>query len=244
MQTNHKKQRFEILDFIRGISIFLMFAYHFSYDLDYFGYIQQSFTQDLFWTRFRTLIVTLFITVMGASLYLASYKGIAKKSFRKRLILLVIYSALVSISSWIMFPSAMILFGILHFITVASLLGLLFIPLGIINLFLGLAIIISAQIFSHPVFDLASMQWLGFVTKLPIAVDYVPLFPWFGVVLIGMYLGQKLSNTPKNSALRNWKNHHPVSRYLALSGRYSLHIYMLHQPLFLGILYIISQVIS
>jgi uncharacterized membrane protein len=78
------------------------------------------------------------------------------------------------------------------------------------------------------------------MTHLPITVDYVPVLPWFGVVLLGIYLGQCLTRLKPGSLPVAWKNTHPVSKLLALGGRYSLHIYMLHQPLFLGILYIIS----
>jgi len=244
MKNNNKKNHFDILDASRGFAIFLMFVYHFSYDLNYYGFIQQSFTQDPFWISFRTLIVTLFLTIMGISLYLASYRGLRKKRFRQRLFLLLFYAALVSLGSWIMFPKAMITFGILHFIAVASVVGLLFIRLGIINLLLGISFIIIAQVAHLPLFDHPALQWFGLTTRLPVAVDYVPLLPWFGVVLIGLYLGQLLSLQTRESVLIQWKSKHPISKLLALGGRYSLHIYMLHQPLFLGILYIITLIIS
>jgi len=242
MKNNNS--HFDILDVTRGFAIFLMFVYHFSYDLDYYGFIQQNFTQDDFWINFRILIITLFLMVMGISLYLASYRGLRKKRFQQRLLLLIVYSSLVSISSWIMFPKAMIFFGILHFITVASVLGLVFVRLGKVNLFLGISLIIIAQIINSPFFDLPFLQWFGLMTKLPITVDYVPLVPWFGVVLIGIYFGHLLAQSPEESFFHQWKANHPANKLLALGGRYSLHIYMLHQPLFLGILYIISQTIQ
>lgn len=243
MKNNNSKNHYEILDLARGFAILLMFIYHFSYDLDYFGFIQQNFSHDEFWKTFRSLIVTSFLTIMGISLYLSSYRGLRKKRFQQRLTLLIFYAALVSISSWVMFPKAMIFFGILHFITVASVLGLVFVRMGIINLFLGISLIVIAQTVSHPFFDQSLLQWFGLMTKLPVTVDYVPLLPWFGVVLIGIYLGQLLSQRPAESFFPQWKNTQPASQLLALGGRYSLHIYILHQPLFLGILYIISQII-
>ena len=243
MKNNKHKNHFDILDVSRGFAIFLMFIYHFSYDLNYFGYIQQHFTQDPFWINFRIVIVTLFLLVMGISLYLASYRGLRKKRVQQRLALLVFYAVLVSISSWIMYPKAMIFFGILHFIAIASVLGLLFIRFGVLNLVFGSLIIIISQTFHHALFDQSYLQWFGLVTKLPAAVDYVPLLPWFGVVLIGLYLGQVISRLDKNNIIITWQASHPFAQILALGGRYSLHIYMLHQPLFLGILYIISQII-
>ena len=241
-EIKHKKH-FEVIDLVRGFAILLMFIYHFSYDLNYFGFIQENFASGKFWINFRLIIVALFLTVMGISLYLASYQRLNKKRFKQRLLLLVVYSLLVSISSWVMFPKAMILFGILHFITVASVLGLLFIRLGIINLFLGLSIIFMGQFLEFPIFNQLYLHWIGLMTKLPTTVDYVPIFPWFGVVLVGIYLGQLLVQRPADSFLLSWKSHHPISKLMTLGGRHSLHIYMLHQPLFLGILYIISMII-
>lgn len=235
------EQRFQFLDAARGFAILLMFIYHFCYDLDYFGYLNEDFNSDLFWIRFRLLIVTLFLIIVGISLYLAAYRGLNKKHFRKRLLLLIFYSALVSLSSWIMYPKAMIFFGILHFITVASVIGIFFVRLGVINLLLGTLLIITSQIVSHSFFDQPGMQWFGLMTHLPGTVDYVPVLPWFGVVLIGIYLGQRLSQLNAESQLVRWQNNHPLSKLLAFGGRYSLHIYMLHQPLFLGIIYIISM---
>jgi len=242
--NSNNKKHLDIIDVARGFSILLMFIYHFSYDLDYYGFVNINFTTDSFWLNFRTLIVTLFLCIMGISLYLASYRGLHKKSFQKRLMLLITYSLIVSISSWVMFPKAMIFFGILHFITVASVLGLLFVRFKLVNLFLGMSFILIGQFIELPIFNHAYLQWFGLMTTLPIAVDYVPLLPWFGVVLIGMYLGQLLSQQPAGSFFQSWKSHHPVSHVLALGGRHSLHIYMLHQPLFLGILYIISLIIG
>ena len=244
MTKNHINKHFDFIDMSRGFAILLMFIYHFSFDLDYYGFIQQDFYKDAFWINFRTIIVTLFLTIMGISLYLASYRGLNKKRFSQRLLLLVIYSSLVSISSWVMYPKAMIFFGILHFITVASVLGLLFVRAGKFNLFLGLFFIILPQVFNHSFFDQPYLQWLGLMTKLPTTVDYVPLLPWFGVVLLGMYLGEKFTQLPAESGLVRWQGKQFFSQLLSLGGRHSLHIYMLHQPLFLGILYIISQIIS
>lgn len=82
---------YQILDVTRGFAILLMFIYHFSFDLDYYDFIQQNFNHDAFWINFRLVIVTLFLTVMGISLYLASYRGLRKKRFQQRLLLLIFY---------------------------------------------------------------------------------------------------------------------------------------------------------
>lgn len=235
------RQRIDLIDAGRGLAILLMFIYHFCYDLDYYGFIQQDFDHDPFWTRFRIVIVSLFLLLVGISLRLATQYGINPRRYLRRLGLLILYACLVSLSTWIMFPKAAVFFGILHFIALASILGLLFTRLGSINLWLGIALIFVGLSVEHPFFNQPLWQWIGLMTHLPRTVDYVPLLPWFGVVLIGIYLGQQLHKLPQSSPLRRWQTGNKFDRSLVLAGRHSLHIYMLHQPLFMGILYIVYK---
>lgn len=236
--------RYASLDAFRGIAIVLMFIYHFCYDLDYFGFIEENFSYDPFWLTFRQIIVSLFLFMVGVSLYLASYKSLNQSRFAKRLVLILVYAAITTLTSWVMYPDYYIFFGILHFIAFASVFGLLFRYLGTVNLVLGLSIIIITIAFEHPFFDQSLYQWIGLMTHLPATVDYVPLFPWFGVVLIGMYFGQKVARLPRESYMLSWQPGNLLTKNLVLGGQYSLHIYMLHQPVFMGILYIVDLLIN
>jgi uncharacterized membrane protein len=63
--------------------------------------------------------------------------------------------------------------------------------------------------------------------------DFVPLLPWLGVMLIGLATGQwVLRQRP------GWlAGSMPAAlQPLAGLGRWSLSFYMLHQPLFIGVL--------
>ncbi|HZD43859.1 MAG TPA: heparan-alpha-glucosaminide N-acetyltransferase domain-containing protein, partial [Methanomicrobiales archaeon] len=67
------------------------------------------------------------------------------------------------------------------------------------------------------------------------SIDYAPLFPWFGVVLIGLYLGGVLyPRGQRRFSVPEWKN--PVGAFFALLGRNSLVIYMAHIPIILLII--------
>ena len=221
---------------MRGFAIAMMFVFHFSFDLSFFGVVQIAFLEDPFWINFRRFIVSSFLFIAGISLYLASRHGINRNRFLRRLALLFVYSALVSLGSWFMFPATFIYFGILHFIFVASLLGLFFTRLYWMNLVLGVAVIAADYFFSFAAFDHIALQWIGFVTELPYTEDFVPIFPWFGFVLLGMFTGRALLGTEKPIGLVTWQGNDPVSRLLAFGGRHSIHIYLLHQPIFIGIL--------
>ena len=167
------RQRYQSLDLLRGFAILLMFIFHFSYDLNYFGVVTIYFREGIFWPNFRSVIVSLFLLVMGISLYIANRDGIRKKSFYRRLGLLVLYAALVSIGSWIMFPDTWIKFGILHFIAVASVLGLLFVRLGVVNLVIGIVLVLLGSLYTHELFNNTYVHWLGMMTYTPYTEDYV-----------------------------------------------------------------------
>jgi len=218
----------------------MMFVFHFSYDLNFFGYVQINFLEEPFWANFRRTIVSSFLLLVGVSIVLANRQKLNARRFTRRLILLIAYAILVSIGSYLMFPESYIYFGILHFIAVASVLGLFFRKFYWLNLALGSVIVLLDSLYSNVFFNDPRINWLGLMTYLPHTEDYVPLIPWFGVVLIGMFIGKTLfadNNTPTWLA---WKATNPITKTLAFGGRHSLPIYILHQPIFIGLIALIS----
>ncbi len=228
---------------LRGFAIVLMFVFHFSFDLNYFGVVSIQFLEDPFWLNFRRFIVSLFLLLVGISLHLASRKGIRWRSWSRRMMLLLIYAGLVSLGSWMMFPQTYIYFGILHFIALASILGLLFTRFYWLNLLLGVFIILLDVSYSNTLFNVPYLQWIGLMPQLPATEDYVPFLPWFGVVLIGIFVGKMLFD---NTAMTwmEFDSRNPILRALAFAGRHSIHIYMIHQPVFIGLLSLIFWLVN
>ena len=233
--------RYQLIDILRGVAIALMVFYHFSYDLTYFQLVKFDFYRDPFWLNLRTLIVSLFLGLVGVSLVLATERGINRRRYFKRLGLLVLFSLAISINSYFMFPGRTIVFGILHFIAFASVVGLLFVRWPGVSLVVGLGIITLDRIYQHAFFDQAWVHWLGLMTHKPATEDYVPVIPWFGVVLIGIFIGHQLLRVPTLGFVRTWQLNNPLPRGLALAGRHSLLIYVLHQPILLGLLWVALQ---
>ncbi len=97
-------------------------------------------------------------------------------------------------------------------------------------------------LFTAPAFDAPVLEWLGLGRSVPVTNDYVPVFPWFGFVLLGLAGGRQLRSTAARvgPVAAGWSN--PVGRVLIWSGRRSLIIYLLHQPLLLGGLILLVQV--
>jgi uncharacterized membrane protein len=226
------------VDAARGCALAMMIAYHFSFDLNLFAGLGIDFNRDPRWLGFRVLIVSLFLLLVGVSQSLSLRQGLKRGWYLKRLGLLAGCAGLITLTTRLVFPDTYIFFGILHFIAVASVLGLLTWRLYRLNLVLGLVLIVIGIGVAHPWFDQAWLQWVGLMTHKPPTEDYVPLLPWFGVVLIGQFLGRWLMQTPRGMGMMEWTSTRPPSRLLAWGGRHSLLIYMVHQPLLFGLLYL------
>lgn len=231
--------RYPAVDIARGIAIAMMFVFHFTFDLRFYNVVNIDFINDPFWKNFRFVIVSSFLILVGISLHLATRNGLNQRRYYRRLLMITGYALLVTLGSYLMFPESFIYFGILHFIAVASVLGLWFTRFYWANIFTGIAIVIAANLFHNTIFNQIWLQWIGFMTHLPYTEDYVPLAPWFGMVLIGIFLGKLIFNQQDEPAFLSRPIHNPVARLLAFGGRHSLHIYILHQPVFLGLLYLV-----
>ena len=74
------------------------------------------------------------------------------------------------------------------------------------------------------------------MTYKPATEDYVPLLPWFCVVLIGMFAARRLLRLAWMQRLEHSLHDKRLVRILAFSGQRSLWIYLVHQPLLIGLL--------
>lgn len=229
--------RYMLVDVARGSALALMIVYHFTFDLNFIAGLGIDFNHDPRWLGFRTLIVSLFLLLVGISQSLAAYHELRWNRYLKRLALLVGCAGLVTLGSMVMFPKTLIFFGILHFIAVASILGLVTLRFYRFNLLAGVALTVAGVSVTSPWFDHPALQWIGLMTHKPLTEDYVPLLPWFGVVLIGQYLGKALFRLPAGARVLGWSSDRVFARLLALGGRHSLLVYMVHQPILFGLLY-------
>ncbi len=228
-----KNNRIEAIDIFRGWAIVLMMGYHFGYDLNLFGYIHTRPNSEIEWIVARYTIITIFLLSMGMSLKLVHLDEIRWSKVRKRALILGGASILVTISTYIEFPTSWVYFGILHFIFVSSLVGLAFLS------YPRLAIVVAISIFVAYAFGWLRFHSLYILLKEPLSLprytqDFVPLFPWFGVVLVGIVIVSYNwhKRLPSDSFL---STDTAVNRVLGFMGRHSLLIYLLHIPLIFSI---------
>ncbi len=225
-----------------------MTVYHFCFDLNNFGYIHQNFLGDALWTWQRTAIVSLFLFTAGVGQAIAVHRGQGWPRFWRRWAQVAGCAVLVSVGSWFMFPKSYIHFGVLHGLAVMLivarltagwggwlwLLGLLAITLPSIANYVH-AMLGSAAFSSY--FDGRALNWLGWVSRKPFTEDYVPVFPWLGVLWWGVAAGRwALQHRP------GWLASPAAAalRPLVALGRWSLSYYMLHQPVMIGALMLIA----
>lgn len=228
-------QRNITVDIMRTLAIVLMVIFHFIYDLKFFGWVDSGIPDGQGWRQFRYVILTLFFLCVGSGLVFAHQVN-PQQSIRKYLIRLSkvgLAAALVSVMSLVMVPQNYIYFGVLHFIFVAS------VMVYPVIRYPNIALIIGGVLLSLDWFNIVSQRWpFGYIREfLPnYTNDYVPIVPWVGVVCIGIWL-----------AYQNWFIQDPLSKlkikpWFYLPGKYSLSIYLIHQPLLFALFYLILLV--
>lgn len=230
--------RYDSIDSLRGLAMVWMTVFHFSFDLANAGYTQQNFYTDPVWTWQRTCILSLFLLCAGAGQAIAVAQGQSWARFWRRWAQIAGCALLVSLGSWFMFPNSYIYFGVLHGMAVMLVVARLTACWGRWLWVAGFVAIASKFIAYYAistggmpeVFNERSLNWLGWINRLPITEDYVPVFPWLGVMWWGMASTQwwlQRGAPPVWERLRQL----PLLRWL---GRHSLTYYMAHQPVLLG----------
>jgi uncharacterized membrane protein len=206
------RQRVVEIDLLRTVAIIMMVIYHTAFDLRSF----YSWDIDLFgrsWEVFRVITVSAFLLASGVSSQLSRRQV-------KRALTVLSFALLVSIGTYAYDPQTFIYFGILHCIGFGLLLLIPLRKLKELNIPLGLLVLFISTLTLPPT-----------PYSLPPTLDYYPLFPWVGLMMIGAGFGHFLYI--RNSFII----HNSKFKILALPGRHALLIYMIHQPILLGILY-------
>lgn len=240
--TPTRPPRIEAIDLARGAALVAMAVYHFTWDLEFFGYAEAGLTAHGGWKVFARSIASSFLFLAGVSLFLAHGETFRRKPFLKRLVQVAGAAAAISAVTYVAVPSGFIFFGILHQIALASILGLAFLRLPwFVTLTAAAFFVAGPHFLRSAVFDHPAWWWVGLSSANPRSNDYVPLFPWFGAVLAGIAAarlarGAKLSDRLARLSPGRW------SRPLQLAGRHSLAVYLVHQPVLIALVWAFAQV--
>ncbi len=245
-----QKQRYHLLDSLRAFALLNMIAYHATFDIVYiFGVKIKWYMTDTgdLWQR---LISFTFILLSGFCWQLGSHK-------LKRSLIVLGCSVIITVATRIFMPSQIVRFGVLSLLGSCMLLTVVLDHVyKRINPFVGFAIMIllymAFENVNHGGIGIGSTwftlprslytsdfsAYIGFTPFGFRSSDYYPLLPsaflyHAGYFLFGIF--KKL----------DWLKYlvKPEIKPLEWIGRHSLMIYMLHQPIIYGVLWIIFKFI-
>lgn len=240
------------VDILRTLALAAMILYHTLFDLS-FLYGFDIDVSDGGWKIFAKMTAILFLLLVGMSASL-SYARLEKLNARgqwmkhiRRFFTVGAGATAVTAATYVLIPDQYVRFGILHLIAVSALLLPLFAPLKKYTAIAGVIVLMLGSVVENLVATTPLLLPLGIRTMTYATVDHFPLFPWFGVILIGYALGLHLYTKTKNVPATG---HQPPGvlaslepktynlEVLAWPGRHSLLIYLIHQPILLLILWL------
>ena len=220
--------RIDELDSLRATALVMMLVLNFVTDLNHFG-IMNTETGDQWWWLAR-ITASLFVGISGVSYFLAhrlEYDFTKTSGRTKRLIF---WAFVITIITYIFEPSAYVRFGVLHFLALASIVAFPVARKPEFALGIGLILLII------PLSSNSNLVWLGLRETGFIAVDYFPLNPWLGIFFIGLALASRIYPEGKPLTEIQWPE-----KWLWF-GRNTLTIYVIHQPILIGLLVLTGQV--
>ena len=260
LQKNGRNRAFE-LDLLRGFAIFMMILHHFAYDLRYiFQYDVFAFIGaecDWFWAFVHPFFIFIFVGVSGICCQFS------RNNFRRsgKLALVAIAFSVVTVTAdHFLDLGCAIYFNVLHVLAIATFLFAVFdhfeqkktggrksrggdmVLLLIVALFMWL---LHAIPFYEGTIHNKWIFILG-ITPHPDSImtmgDELGLIPWIGVFFLGVLIGRHVYQEKETFFPNCPKAVHAVSRPFEWIGRNSLLVYLIHQPIVLGILYALDAI--
>lgn len=236
------KKRIWELDVLRGVCILGVVAVHLIYDLQTFFSLPFLADSQLF-AIVKQWGGVLFLLISGICVTLGSHP------VRRGLIVFAcgLLCSAVTAGMYALHmadKSIIIYFGVLHCLGVCMLLWPLLkrLPVWALGLVgLGLSVL-GLWISGNVLVDFPWLIPLGLVPGDFVSSDFFPLLPNLGFFLVGAFLGKTLYRK-KETLLPRVNPANPVLAFFTLLGKWSLPVYLLHQPVITGLLYLILEIL-
>lgn len=243
--------RVHLIDEVRGFAIICMVVYHIFYDL----VVIFGVNIPIFYTDFIGTLVYIFV---GLFVFISGTASEFSKSNVIRGLKCLGLGILMTVFTYFFMRDQLIVFGILHMlgcsmiiygllskwirkippITLIIIMALLFIlTYSVSDGSIGIPFVFSLKL-PHLLYDVKFLFPLGFVSNTFFSADYFGLLPWFFCFVAGSGLGRLIRQRKLPKFV--YDTH---CKPLSFIGRNTLVIYVVHQPVVYGILYLIFKII-
>lgn len=233
------------VDLARATALVMMIVYHLLFSLVFLGMANVDVLTG-FWRIFAYATAALFVGIAGLSLTLAAAsrrrrgateREIAVNQARRGLTVFG-WGLVITAVTMVALPRGAILFGVLHLIGLGTILAIPLVRRPVVALAIGTVCVLLGP-FVRQVPGPLWLIWLGVHPVDFVSLDYVPLIPWFGVLLLGVVAGHALFPNGE----RTWPSLSipPWTGPLLWAGRNTLAIYLLHEPVILAVLLVLRQ---
>ncbi len=238
------KTRFWELDAARGVAIVMMVFFHILFDLRFFLNRAPALPAG-FWFWFPRATAGLFIFIAGVSLAIAYGKS-GRRDFYRKIVLrgakIFALGLLVTAATFLFLQNnGTIWFGILHFIGIGLIISSLFVASDVLLIGTAFASFAIGLAIDKITVNTPYLLWLGLKFPGFYSLDYFPLFPWLGVMLLGVAVGKRLFAAGERTFAKPLGENNPASKMLSFLGGHSLAIYLLHQPVLVGLVWLTAR---
>lgn len=249
-QIKNQSDRFIELDIFRGFALAIMIFFHTLWDLDYFGIMPLN---EQLW-QFKEIGAPMFFILIGMCLVVSRNKNSLKPSFDQKKYNQYLFTRglkifslgmIITIGTMLFIPDRPIVFGVLHCIGISIILSIPFLKFRYYNILFATIAILAGFLLGQYIIDNPTAFHLAVglhqANVWSYTIDYFPLFPWFGVTLLGIAMGDLLYKD--NRRLFHLPD---LSKYKSFNlfswmGQHSLSIYLIHQPVIAGVLLFIVR---
>ncbi len=257
-EKKRRRRAFEI-DLVRGIAIIDLLFHHTAFDLRYFfGYDVCSFLDSSctpFWAFVQPFFLSCFICVSGICCQFS------RNNFRRALkvgLVALAFSVVTITADHFLELNCAIYFNVLHLLALSMLFFAIFDHVEqkktgsrdsrggdlVLILILGAFLILAHGL---PMFDNRfhhfAWSFLGIAPAedalIPMG-DYTSIVPWMGMFFVGILIGRHVYKNKETLFPNAPKAVRAISRPVEWLGRHSLIIYILHQPVVMGIIYLLK----
>lgn len=244
------KKRYYLIDTFRGIALIFMLLYHVLWDLSHIFYKAPAWFTPTADYVIQRIACCLFIIISGFSF------GLGRRHFKSAMRTLA-GGLIVAVATYIYMPKSAAYFGVLVFLASCT---LFMIPLRFLLDRISPYITAPVSLVLFILLENLRKGYIGFLQfrlKMPTvlyknlltayfgfppkgfsSLDYFPIFPWIFLFIFGYAVFRMISD--KNRLFRLTSPRIPPLEWL---GRHTFFIYLIHQPLILGALYLIYNIL-